>query len=42
MKIVNDRILEDFKANKLISLNLGSGYEKKEGFYPVQTLPDGN
>ena len=33
MKIVNDRILEDFKANKLISLNLGSGYEKKEGFY---------
>ena len=35
MKILNKKILNDLKKGKLLSLNLGSGYEKHEDFYNV-------
>ena len=33
MEIINKKVLEDLDNNKLLSLNLGSGYEKKGDFY---------
>ena len=35
MKILNKKILNDLKEGKLLSLNLGSGFENHEDFYNV-------
>ena len=35
MKILNKKILDDLKEDKMLSLNLGSGYENHEDYYTV-------
>ena len=40
MKILNEKILDDLKEGKMLSLNLGSGYENHEDFYTVDINED--